>query len=311
MSWLPWSVCSGRSTPTRCGWQARPLTCMRRVPVGRLPRGGRSAESSASAVDLGSDSGEQTFATLLAVANAEHPVGIMGHHVIVALLGSSRPEGWMFTERLLLAAQRQEGLRQAILEAADEGHPGAFDHILAAVLDHKLLRFAAAVRAVGVWLGFGASVADIPQAETRVRTLAACRTDPAERARALASSDPWDAYVALCAQGMRDVLVTIPEAQDLARHPSPDVRAAALRYAAATGLVQGQRLLVPALSDEDVRVAALAVSLLADSGWQLPGVFEGLTRLIRRLPATGISADGLGVEPVPVRMSPPAPQPGW
>jgi HEAT repeat protein len=92
---------------------------------------------------------------------------------------------------------------------------------------------------------------------------------------------------------MRDVLVAIPEAQDLARHPSPDVRAAALRYAAATGLVQGQRLLVPALSDEDVRVAALAVSLLADSGWQLPGVFDGLTRLIRRLPATGISADGL------------------
>ena len=235
----------------------------------------------------------------------------MGHHVIVAMLGSSRPEGWMFTERLLLAAQRQEGLRQAILEAADEGHPGAFDRILAAVLDHKLLRFAAAVRAAGVWLGFGASVADIPQAETRVRTLAACRTDPAERARALASGDPWDAYVALCAQGMRDVLVTIPEAQDLARNPSPDVRAAALRYAAGTGLLQGQRLIVPALNDADVRVAALAVSLLADSGWQLPGVFDGLTRLIPRLPAKGISADGLGVEPAPVRMSPAAPQPGW
>ena len=44
----------------------------------------------------------------------------------------------------------------------------AFDQILATILDHKLLRFGAAVRAAGVWLGFGASVADISQAEARV-----------------------------------------------------------------------------------------------------------------------------------------------
>lgn len=257
----------------------------------------------AAAVDLGGDSGEETFATLKAVANGEHPAGLMGRHVIVALLGSSRPEGWEFAGRLLLAAQRQEGLRQAILEAADEGHPGAFDRILAAVLDHRLLRFAAAVRAAGVWLGFGASVAALPEAEERVRALAACRADPAERARALAGDDPWHAYVALCAQGMRDVLVTLPEAQTLTRHPAAGMRAAALRYAAATGLRQGQELLVPALDDPDVRVAALAASLFVRSGWQLPGVFGGLTRLIPRLPRKPATTEGLGVETGPVRMS--------
>ena len=137
---------------------------------------------------------------------------------------------------------------------AGEGDPGgvdpgvacgveAFDRILATVLDNKLLRFAAAVRAAGVWLGFGAQVTDIPHVEARVRKLAVFRANPAERSRGLASGDPWDVYVALCAQGMRDVLATIPEAQTLARDPSPGIRAAALRYAAATTLMSGQRVL--------------------------------------------------------------------
>jgi len=227
----------------------------------------------------------------------------MGQHVIAGLLGAARPEGWDFIERLLLAAQRQEGLRQAILEAADEGHPGAFDRILAVVLRHRLLRFAAAVRAAGVWLGFGASVADLPQVEARVRQLAAFRADPAERGRALAGDDPWDAYAALCAQGMRDVLATVPEVQALSQHPAPGVRAAALRYAAAIALPAGQQLIAAALGDADVRVASLAVSLLGPEACELPGTFGALTRLIPRLPAAVQTADALGVEALPVRIS--------
>jgi uncharacterized protein DUF5724/uncharacterized protein DUF4132 len=256
----------------------------------------------ASAIELGGRCGQETLATLIAVGNGEHPAGIMGRHVIVGLLGSSRPEGWEFIERLLLAAQRQEGLRQSILEAADEAHPDAFDRILATVLDHKLLRFAATVRAAGVWLGFGAQVADIPQAEARVRKLAAFRARPAERAAALAGSDPWDVYVALCALGMRDVLATMPEAQALARHPDPDVRAAALRYSAATALMGGQHVLAGALDDEDVRVASLALGLLRSEGLRLPGTFDALTRLIPRLPAKARAVDVLGIEPAPVRV---------
>jgi len=256
----------------------------------------------ASAIDLGGRCGEETLAALMDVGTGEHPVGIMGHHVIVGLLSSARPEGWDFTGRLLLAAQRQEGLRQAVLEAADEGCPQAFDRILALVLDHKLLRFAAGVRAAGVWLGFRAAVTDIPQVEARVRTLARFRADLAARGQALAGRDPWDAYLALCALGMRDVLATVPEAETLARHPDPDVRAAALRYGAATGLTAGQHMIAAALDDEDVRVASLAVTLLNQEGWELPGTFGALTRLIPRLPAPG-RAGPVGVEAIPVRIS--------
>jgi hypothetical protein len=272
-----------------------------RWPTASLAIGGLLA----SAIDLGGRSGEETLAALIEVGNGEHPAGIMGRHVIVALLGSSRPEGWEFAERLLLAAQRQEGLRQSILEAADEGNPAAFDRMLAVVLDNKLLRFAASVRAVGVWLGFGASVADIPLAQDRVRKLAAFRASDTERTAALTGTDPWDVYIALCARGMRDVLGTVTEARRLADGPSPDLRAAALRYVAATNLVAGQKIVAAAVDDEDVRVASLAASLLRPTGLELPGTFDALARLAARLPASPRQETGLGVEQFPVTVSRP------
>ena len=55
----------------------------------------------------------------------------MGRHVIGALVGSACTEGWEFVEKLLLAVQREEGLRQAILESIDEGHPDAFTRFYA------------------------------------------------------------------------------------------------------------------------------------------------------------------------------------
>jgi hypothetical protein len=257
----------------------------------------------ASAIGLGGHIADETFGALAEIGNGEHPVGIMGRHVIVALLGSPRPEGWECTERLLLAAQRQEGLRQSILESADEGHPEAFDRILHVMIEQKLLRFAASVRAAGVWLGFGSSVAEIPFVEDRMRKLAAFRASETERELALAGADQWDAYTALCAGGMRDVLATLPAARKLAGSASPDLRAAALRYLAATGLGAGQETIAAAVDDADVRVASLAVSLLTGNGLSRPATFAALTRLIERSPAKPGTATGLGVEQAPVMIS--------
>jgi hypothetical protein len=257
----------------------------------------------ASAIDLGGQAGEETLRALIEVGNGEHPAGMMGRHVIIALLGSGRPEGWEFVERLLLAAQRQEGLRQSILEAADEGHPAAFDRMLAVVLGNRLLRFAAAVRAAGVWLGFGASVGNLPLAEERVRKLALFRSSPRDRVAALSAADPWDAYIALCAHGMRDAVATMAEMRTVAGAASPALRAAALRYACATGLTVGQQVIAHAVDDEDVGVASLAASLLATAGLELPGTFDALARLISRQPATPREETGLGVELLPVTRS--------
>jgi hypothetical protein len=260
----------------------------------------------ASAIDLGGAAGERALATLADVGHGTDPVGIMGQHVIVALLGAARPEGWDFIERLLLAARLQEGLRQSILEAAHLGHPAAFDRMLAIVVDHKLLRFTATVRAVAIWLGLGlepgARMAPVPQAEARLRALAAFRAAEPRRQAALAGPDPWDALTALTAGGMTDVMATLPEARALAGSPSAGLRATAVRFAAATGVAEAIPLIIAALDDPDVRVAALAASLLPRSGADAPEAFDALERLIPRLPAKPWTEASLGVEHAPVTL---------
>lgn len=77
----------------------------------------------AGAIDRGGAAGQKVFDILTASARGDHPTGKMGRHVVRGLLCASRPDGWDFIERLLLAAQREEGLRQVIMEAADEAHP--------------------------------------------------------------------------------------------------------------------------------------------------------------------------------------------
>ncbi len=108
----------------------------------------------AAAIDSQTAVGNEVYDIILASAKGEHEIGTMGRHVTKALLTASRPEGWELVEKLLVAAQRQEGLRQTILETVDESHPEAFRRILKVVLDEKLTRFSAVTRAVGVWIGY-------------------------------------------------------------------------------------------------------------------------------------------------------------
>jgi len=68
----------------------------------------------ASAIDENDARGRRVFDVLLSSANGEHEIGQMSRHVVTALLTAERKEGWEFVEKLLLAAQREEGLRQTI-----------------------------------------------------------------------------------------------------------------------------------------------------------------------------------------------------
>ncbi|MEA2972923.1 MAG: hypothetical protein QOG82_1381 [Actinomycetota bacterium] len=261
----------------------------------------------AAAVDAGGADGQAVFDTLVAVGRGDHPVGMMGRHVIVGLLRASRPDGWDFVERLLMAAQRQEGLRQSILEAADEGHPQAFDRLIALTLEHDLLRFAATLRAVGVWLGFQPDVANIPQAKHRLEQLRRYRSDPSARKAALDAGDGWETYTALCALAMIDVVDAIGAAQVvLARRPT-DSRAAAIRFAEAAQLTSSEALAWSALDDEDVRVAWLAVRMIGrvQPDGAPADAFARLERLARRLPEKERSLDPIGIEHEPVAVSRP------
>ena len=260
----------------------------------------------AAAIDRGGPDGQAAFDTLTAIGRGEHPIGMMGRHVIVALLRASSAEGWSFIERLLLAAQRQEGLRQSILEAVDEAHPDAFDRVLGVVLEHDLLRFAATVRAASVWLGFQADVEQIPEVRRRVERLRLLRSNASARQAALDEGDGWETYTALCALAMRDVVEAMKSAERIIARRPADARAAAVRFAHAARITTATDLGWKAVDDEDLGVAWLAFSLVQYSHDQAPrDGFERLERLARRLPETEKSLDPIGIEASPIAVSRP------
>jgi hypothetical protein len=256
----------------------------------------------AAAIDVGGRTGDRVLQTLFEVGNGEHSVGVMGRHVVTALLRANRPEGWEYVERLLLAAQGQEGLRQVILEAIDEARPPAFDRMLTLITEQNLVRFAATVRAAGVWLGLPGDVTEIPKVADRIGQLRRYRSDPDARRGALAAGDPWAAYVALCALAMADVHDALDSVEVVLRHPERDLRAAAVRFLAAVGLRSANIRLAAACADEDLVVAMLAATAL-DMNLAPVDTFDRLETLARRLPAQARQVDGVGVERGPVSLA--------
>jgi hypothetical protein len=140
---------------------------------------------------------------VIASIRSEHPISGPSRHTFVALLSSPDPAGWAEVERLLVTAQRSEGLRQSILEAADLAHPEAFARILDLVIEHRLVRFAGTVRAVGVWIGEDLTVRQEKQvADAVVMVRKHLRQPP--RPDALVNADPVDAFLGIWSLAVRD-----------------------------------------------------------------------------------------------------------
>lgn len=260
----------------------------------------------AAAIDSGGSTGEAVFRTLVESGSGDHAIGGMGRHVIVGLLRCARRDAWEYVEAMLLAAQRQEGLRQSILEAADEAHPEAFTRILDLAVSENLIRFAATIRAVSVWFGFPESAEHIDDAARRLEMLRQFRLDRELAARRVLEGDAWDTYAGLCAIAQFDVEPALDLARRAAALPGRDNRAAALRFLANTQLPDESLLPVFAAmtADPDLAVASLAHRALS---WSLPqvatdDVYQALDSLARRLPgsATTVAAVGIDPEPVPL-----------
>ncbi len=212
----------------------------------------------AATIDAGGEDGRAVFDILTTSARGEHPIGAMGRHVSRALLTASRPEGWDFMEGMLLAAQRQEGLRQVILESIDEAHPLAFRRMLRLILERNLIRFSATVRAADVWFGLMWDVTS-PRVITATLERALRYLDDADsRVKALNSDAAEDAYLALWATAFEDAPATIQPASRLLAEPNVERRFVGAHLLAMLGLPDAQRALIPALDDDDVRVTARA-----------------------------------------------------
>jgi hypothetical protein len=243
----------------------------------------------AGAIEAGGSSGQEVFEVLVASANGSHEIGVMGRHVVRGLLCAGRPDGWEFVERLLLAAQREEGLRQVILECVDEAHPQAFRRLLNVILEHNLCRFSAAMRAFNVWFGLAFESAPPKTINHFLASILCYLGNPIEREKALREGTAQEAYYALWSIAFEDALAALPHAIELRQSHDVDRRFAATHFLAQMDLVGSFNELLNALEDPDLRIAARAVSDLTAPEYtrevmEQSDLFERLERLIARLP---------------------------
>jgi hypothetical protein len=250
----------------------------------------------AGALSVPGAAGDEVFAVLKASATGEHPVGQMGRHLVRALLGSARPEAWEYAERLLLAAQRQEGLRQAILESVDEAHPQAFRRMIRLIREEDLARFSSVVRAMDVWFGFqwaGGSGGKVDDVLERVSLFL---DDASAREAALAENDGETVYLALWSTAFEDVDAAVSRAVPLLSSPSDEVRYAAVHLLSQTTWSSSIGPLAGALRDPHLAVAARALDGFgADVTDRVDGaaLFEALESLLARLPKRSHSVEAL------------------
>ncbi|MEM8780129.1 MAG: DUF5724 domain-containing protein, partial [Cyanobacteria bacterium P01_G01_bin.49] len=213
----------------------------------------------AAAINQNDQVGKEIFEILIASAKGEHEIGAMGRHVTRGLLVSSCSEGWEFIEKLLLAAQRQEGLRQVILETIDEAHPEAFKRMIRLILDHNLTRFSSVVRAVDVWLGLGWESINNKSIQQILEKISLFLEDTSARNEALNSEESQIVYLALWTLGFEDAIAAIPVAESLINHVNVEIRCVAVYFLVQLRIKESQIALIPALEDPDLRVAIQAL----------------------------------------------------
>lgn len=244
----------------------------------------------AAALDLGN---KEVFTTLENIIYNKEPVGKISQNIIKALLLSDKQEAWELVEKLLLAAQRQEGLRQVVLEELDETSTGALKYMLKVIIDNKLIRFSSVVRALDVWAGLNWEAEKESAVKSFVQKAYTYLSDPALIPAAVKSDNNADVYMALWAQGVYDVERTLPYLQELMSGASVEKRWLALQFVSETRhLAVDMPILLAGIEDEHLGVTGTAVRIIErrvtyQSNYydrNYPQLFDKLHTILHRSP---------------------------
>ncbi len=243
----------------------------------------------AATIDGGGKQADTVFEILCQSARKEHEIGGMGRHVIVGLLSAGRAQGWELMEKMILAAQRQEGLRQSILQAVPGAHPEALRRMLRLIVEHNLARFSSVVQAMDHWFGMAWGAAAAKIVHNTIAAVLDLFDDASARQKALKSGDPESAFLALWAIANADGLASIAPAVKLLQHAKVELRYVAALHLGQVSLPDGNAALVKALDDPDLRVALIALrpgaGYFADAPNQQAAYFEALEHLLERMPS--------------------------
>lgn len=204
--------------------------------------------------------GDEVFDILYKTVTREHSIGIMGEHVIGSLLGSNREAGWDIMEKTLIAAQRQEGLRQSILQNADAAHPQAFQRLLRVILDKDLIRFSSVSRAVNGWLGLLWDSVSAKVLTENVEAILKLLDSETERKKALASNEAETVYRALWASAYFDAPATVALTSKLLKSTKDEIRFVAVWLLTQLGLESAANAKAGLVEDPNLQVAMLAAT---------------------------------------------------
>lgn len=196
---------------------------------------------------------------LFETATGTHPVGAPSREGYIALLACADSTAWDLVVRMLVDAEREEGRKQTILDAADVGHVGALAAVLQAIVDRGLVRFSSTVRAFGVWVGEPTMVPHAADAEIAIRTLARFLAHPPTVIQ-LQGAAPVDVFLGLWALAVRDVGTAIDAAAALLGDADEKRRLAAVRILVDLAIDDTHGALAIAVDDPSLTVLAAALS---------------------------------------------------
>lgn len=226
----------------------------------------------AAAIDLNK---EGIFSLFEDIIFNKEAIGKVSRGVIKALLLSEKETAWQLVEKLLLAAQRQEGLRQTILEALDETSRGALIYMVKVLVDNKMARFSSVVRALDTWAGTHWESEKESAVNAFLQKAYEYLSDPSRIPEGIRSKNNTDIYMALWAQGVFDVAKTLPYLRQLAEDPSPEKYCIALKFVLeARHFELDMPIAYPALDSKELVVIGIAATILEQRIEQNPAHYD-------------------------------------
>ena len=119
--------------------------------------------------------------------------------------------------KLLLAAQRQEGLRQQICETIDTGTQENFNYMFKIIYDNDLIRFSSVKRALGTWTGLVSPNYDNPETvgKKELEIINKLIDNPNYVDELLKSDDNVEVYFALWYKAAKDIKIAIESMEEL------------------------------------------------------------------------------------------------
>lgn len=154
----------------------------------------------ADIIAYGIDNGDEAIIhALKEIIYGDNNTALLSRSMISGIFLSHSREAYRMMGELLVAARLQEGLRQSIVEAMDEGTIEAMIYMLEVVTEHDLIRYSSVIRALDVWTGLGLEASNARVARQNIAYAAQCLADPAVLRQGLASGDVNELYMSLWA----------------------------------------------------------------------------------------------------------------